>query len=137
MSAFSPPECLACGACCFGEGERYVPVSGDDHARLGELAETYTQFLGNRCYMRMVDGHCAALRLELDGRGNGRYVCGLYAERPQTCRDRARGGGACRAELEAKHSVAQRGLLRVVTGPAASPSTSPASRVARSAWRGP
>jgi len=112
MSASFVPECLACGACCFGQGERYVPVSGDDHARLGELAETHTQFLGNRCYMRMVDGHCAALRLGADGR----FVCGVYAQRPQTCRDLARGGGACRAELESKHVVAQRALLQVLTG---------------------
>ena len=96
------PECLSCGACCFGQGERYVPVTGDDHARLGELADEYTQFLGNRCYMRMHQGHCAALRIEADGR----FVCQVYAQRPATCRELARGQGACRAEFEQKRELA-------------------------------
>ncbi|HEX6244495.1 MAG TPA: YkgJ family cysteine cluster protein, partial [Polyangiales bacterium] len=104
------PECLVCGACCFGQGERYVPVSGDDHARLGDQAEAYTQFIGNRCYMRMHQGHCAALQVAEDGR----FVCQVYASRPTTCRDLARGGGACRAEFEQKRAVATRAQLHVL-----------------------
>jgi len=85
-------------------------VSGDDHARLGDAAEGLTQFIGNRCFMRMEDGHCAALQLTPDGR----FVCSVYEQRPETCRELARGGPACRAELEHKQARSQRALLRVI-----------------------
>jgi Fe-S-cluster containining protein len=93
------PECLACGACCFSRLETYVSVTGDDHARLGERADELVRFDGNRAYMRMLDGHCAALRIE---KGSGQLVCGAYETRPQICRDLARGSGACRGEIATK-----------------------------------
>jgi Fe-S-cluster containining protein len=125
------PECLVCGACCFGQGQRYVPVSGDDHARLGEHAEVYTQFIGNRCYMRMHEGHCAALHLAEDGR----FVCQVYATRPSTCRELARGEGACRAELEQKHAVAASAHLYALRAPAGA--ATPSVRLAAGGRLGP
>jgi Fe-S-cluster containining protein len=101
------PACLSCGACCFGTGERYVAVSGDDHARLADEGEGLTVFIGNRCYMRMEHGHCAALELCADGT----FVCGVYALRPTVCRELARGSGECRGELALKHALGQRALL--------------------------
>src|SRR5258708_39575866 len=94
------PECLACGACCFSQLETYVRVTGDDHARLGSRAEDLVWFDGNRAYMRMVDGRCAALRVE---RTSGQFVCSAYETRPQTCRDLARGSGACLGEIASKY----------------------------------
>ena len=111
MDPTSTPECLRCGACCFGDGERYVPVTGDDHARLGDAAEVFTVFIGNRCFMRMEAGHCAALELTADGR----FVCSVYPTRPETCRELARGGAACHAEFEQKHVRSQRALLHILT----------------------
>ncbi len=105
-------ECLRCGACCFGDGDRYVPVTGNDHARLGDHAEGLTVFIGNRCFMRMDAGHCAALELTADGR----FVCSVYLTRPDTCRDLARGGAACLGELYQKRERSQRALLKVFTG---------------------
>jgi Fe-S-cluster containining protein len=93
------PECLRCGACCFSTLETYVRVSGDDHARLGDAAESLVRFDGHRAYMRMVDGHCAAL--VVDAR-SGRFVCSMYEARPDTCRDLARGSPACAGERETK-----------------------------------
>ncbi len=93
------PECLACGACCFSRLETYVRVTGDDHARLGERADELVRFDGNRAYMRMIDGHCAALRVEIS---SGELFCSTYLTRPDACRDLARGSGACLGELEAK-----------------------------------
>jgi uncharacterized protein len=93
------PECLACGACCFSQLEAYVRVTGDDYARLGARAEELVWFQGNRAYLRMVDGHCAAL--EIDG-GSARFVCSAYEARPQICRDLARGSAECRAERDLK-----------------------------------
>ncbi|HEY0466345.1 MAG TPA: YkgJ family cysteine cluster protein, partial [Polyangiaceae bacterium] len=93
------PACLGCGACCFSTLETYVRVSGADHTRLGEQADELTHFEGNRCYMNMSDGHCAALVIELATR---QFVCAIYATRPETCRDLARGPAACRGEIHGK-----------------------------------
>lgn len=110
MSGEHVPECLACGACCFGPGARYVRVAGDDHARLGERAERLTGFIEHRCYMRMEDGHCAALVLSAEGR----FVCSVYEARPEVCRTLARGSAECQAELMQKTELSQRALLRVI-----------------------
>jgi Fe-S-cluster containining protein len=91
------PECLECGACCFSELDRYVPVSGDDYARLGDRAEELTVFVENKAYLRMREGRCAALAI--DGRG-GRFVCTVYADRPRVCSDLARGSPACLGERD-------------------------------------
>lgn len=88
-----------CGACCFSTLERYVRVSGDDHARMGDRAGELARFDGNRAYMRMVDGHCAALRV--DG-STGRLTCSAYAVRPDVCRALERASSACLAERDAK-----------------------------------
>jgi Fe-S-cluster containining protein len=93
------PECFTCGACCFSRLEAYVPVTGDDHARLGDRVDDLVRFEGNRAYMKMVDGHCAALRVDVEG---GRFVCSAYDVRPQTCRDLVHGQGACLGEIETK-----------------------------------
>ncbi|HET7542590.1 MAG TPA: YkgJ family cysteine cluster protein [Polyangiaceae bacterium] len=95
------PACLQCGACCFSQLPHYVRVTGADYARLGarENVDALTHFDGNRCYMNMQDGHCAALTLDLQTR---QFVCSVYETRPSTCRDLERGSAACRAEIHAK-----------------------------------
>ncbi len=106
------PECQSCGACCFGPGVRYVRVTGDDYARLGEHAERLTVFIENRCYMRMEGGHCAALAIDAEGR----FACRVYTLRPEVCRTLARGSGECQAELIQKRELRQQTLLRVIDG---------------------
>ncbi|MEY4513042.1 MAG: hypothetical protein RLZZ450_5164 [Pseudomonadota bacterium] len=98
------PPCLRCGACCFSSLVSYVRVSGDDYTRLGEHAEPLTSFLGNRCYMRMTDGHCAALVVDAEGS----FVCSVYEQRPDICRELARESSQCEAERAQK---AERPLL--------------------------
>lgn len=93
------PECLICGVCCFSRLDTFVRVTGDDHTRLGDRAEDLVRFDGHRAYMRMIDGHCAALRVE---KGSGQLVCSAYDTRPQTCRDLARGSAACLGEIATK-----------------------------------
>jgi Fe-S-cluster containining protein len=100
----STPSCLRCGACCFSTLDSYVRVSGDDHTRLGEHAERLTHFVGNRCYMRMHQGHCAALVVDAEGS----FVCSVYEQRPDTCRELARESPQCEAERLQK---AERPLL--------------------------
>lgn len=109
------PECLNCGACCFSLLETYVRVTGNDHERLAERADELVHFEGNRAYMRMDDGHCAALRVE----SSGQLVCSVYETRPDTCRDLARGGAACQGEIATKRerpvlALAGRGKARAV-----------------------
>jgi Fe-S-cluster containining protein len=103
------PECLACGACCFSRLDTYVRVDGASHTRLGEQAERVTTFIGNRCYMRMEDGHCSALRVE----ASGQFVCSVYAQRPDVCRALARASSECDAEraLKAERPPAARLLV--------------------------
>jgi Fe-S-cluster containining protein len=96
MSALIP--CLECGACCFSQLDTYVRVTGDDYERLGDAAERLTVFVGHRCYMRMHEGHCAALSIAQDGR----YACSVYELRPDTCRVLERASPACEAELALK-----------------------------------
>lgn len=89
------PECLACGACCFTDNPAAIRVTGSDHARLGDLlAERFTAFVGHRCYMRLEDGHCAALDVHSDGV----FACAVYDARPSICRELSRGSPACNGE---------------------------------------
>lgn len=74
-------------------------VSGDDYERLGDHAEGLVWFDGNRAYMKMSEGHCAALVIDPSSE---QFVCGVYEARPQVCRDLERGSGACLGEREAK-----------------------------------
>ncbi len=116
ISSTVSPECLTCGACCFSLLAAYVRVSGHDHARLAERADELVWFEGNRAYMRMVDGHCGALRIEP---ASGRFFCSAYATRPDVCRELARGSAECRGELDAKaeRPVLALGLCRRELGP--------------------
>jgi Fe-S-cluster containining protein len=95
----TPAECTKCGACCFSTLDRYVEVKGSDYAQLGDDAERLVHFIGNRAYMRMVDGHCAALAVDVENR---RFFCTVYDNRPATCRDLERGSPACMGERVTK-----------------------------------
>jgi Fe-S-cluster containining protein len=93
------PLCLSCGVCCFSRLEAYVRVEGADHARLGESAGDLTHFIGNRCYMIMAEGHCAALVIDAT---TGLFVCSVYTARPSVCRTLKRSSSECRAEIHEK-----------------------------------
>ncbi|MEN9842032.1 MAG: hypothetical protein RL376_1832 [Verrucomicrobiota bacterium] len=94
--------CLRCGVCCFSHLETYVRVTGEDWTRLGPDAERLAHFIGHRAYLRMTDGHCAALAVRTAADGARAYVCGIYERRPQTCRDLARGSPECEGERALK-----------------------------------
>lgn len=106
------PACLGCGACCFSRLANYVPVTGADHARIGARVDELTHFEGNRCYMNMREGHCAALVID---RTTRQFVCSIYDLRPNTCRDLERGSPACRGEI---HEKGERPLLTLTALPA-------------------
>ncbi len=96
------PDCLRCGVCCFSKLETYVRVTGDDWSRLGPSAERVAQFIGNKAYMRMSDGHCAALELRVATDGAREYFCTIYEQRPETCHELARGSPQCDGEIALK-----------------------------------
>ena len=77
-------------------------VDGADWSRLGADAERLAHFIGNRAYMRMHAGRCAALDIRVGATGRREFFCTIYAQRPQVCRDLARGSPACEGELLAK-----------------------------------
>lgn len=93
------PACEDCGACCFADRPLYVRVHGADYARLGDEAERVTIWDENRAFLRMTDGHCAALGVDAV---SGRFGCTIYASRPTVCRELERGGGPCRDDREQK-----------------------------------
>ena len=93
------PECVKCGACCFSRTQEYLRVAGVDHDRLGELAESLTEFHGNKMFMKMVDGHCGALTYDTKQEA---YLCSIYEKRPDVCHWLERGSGQCAAERHEK-----------------------------------
>ncbi len=104
------PECVSCGACCFSLAPDYLRVAGVDYDRLGDDAARLTVFDGNRAYMRMVDGHCAALSVDVE---TGLYLCSVYATRPDVCRWLERGSGHCNAERHEKGTRPRQRLVEL------------------------
>jgi Fe-S-cluster containining protein len=94
------PDCRRCAACCHSTLSDYVRVTGDDHARLGDRADDLVVFSGTRAFMRMENGHCAAL--VHDGSA---WSCTVYEVRPATCRELERGSPQCEAEIERKSEL--------------------------------
>ena len=94
-----PPACIHCAACCTSRSPRHVSVTGADWSRLGDLAEASTIWIGNRAFMRMDDGHCAAL----EAREDESFACGIYERRPEVCRQLERESSACAGEIATKN----------------------------------
>ncbi len=90
-------------------------VRGDDHERLGADADDLVVFHGNEAYMRMEDGHCAALVLDPDPNGTAPFTCRVYAKRPETCRALERGSPECAGELATKGERPKRRLALVTS----------------------
>jgi Fe-S-cluster containining protein len=76
-------------------------VTGHDWERLGADAPNLAHFIGNRVFMKMTAGHCAALEIRLT-QGEPFFVCSIYERRPEICRVLERGSPECLADLETK-----------------------------------
>ena len=101
------PECTSCGACCFSTLPEYVRVFGIDLDRMDDRARAFTDFDGNRCFMRLDEGRCTALVIDPVRRT---FTCAIYPMRPDVCRSLERGSGACRAD---RHEKRERPLLAI------------------------
>jgi Fe-S-cluster containining protein len=100
-------DCRTCGTCCFSNLPEYIRVWGVDHDRLGPVADEVTHFLGNQCFMRLVDGHCIALEIDPVAK---RFSCSIYPRRPDACRGLMPASPVCRAEI---HEKGERPLLAI------------------------
>jgi Fe-S-cluster containining protein len=69
---------------------------------LEDRAEELAEFMGHRAFMRMRDGHCAALDVRSEKDGAPDFYCTIYDRRPQICRDLARGSAECAGERNLK-----------------------------------
>lgn len=101
----SPDDCQNCGVCCFSESHEYIWVTGYDWTVLGGDADKLAHFIGNRAFMRMSGGHCAALAIKRGADGQVRYACTIYDQRPEICRALQRGSPECEADLETKSAT--------------------------------
>ncbi|NDV00467.1 YkgJ family cysteine cluster protein [Pseudoroseicyclus tamaricis] len=83
------PDCITCGACCFGARETYIALLPEDGGRAIPAEATFA--VGKVRFLRMCGGHCAQLaRSPL-----GEAVCGIYPERPTACRAFRAGSFEC------------------------------------------
>jgi Fe-S-cluster containining protein len=87
-------DCRACGRCCYGQKD-YVQVFAHDAERLGpaRIAALVAEAVGEmpaspgrpaepRRFMKMENGHCAALEIS----PSGRFTCTIHEHRPTVCR---------------------------------------------------
>lgn len=103
-------DCLHCGVCCHSESHEYVWVTGYDWDLLGADAERLAHFIGNRAFMKMAEGHCAALDIRRAAGGDMEYFCTVYERRPTICHALGRGSPECLGELETKSAHVARSV---------------------------
>jgi Fe-S-cluster containining protein len=96
-------DCERCGACCFAPfpGDPWVDVRPEDPTPRA-LTQVYTSEYDARYAQRGMaqtdGGRCVALRILSPGPDDPRVcTCGIYPERPQTCRAFTAGSVACLA----------------------------------------
>ncbi len=95
-------DCQTCGACCYGP-EEYVSVLHVDLSRMTRPTRArYVRRVGDRLYLKMLHGHCAALRAR-----QGHFSCRVYKERPTPCHTVKEGSREC---LDARK---RRGIITV------------------------
>ena len=83
-------DCQACGACCYGP-EEYVAVTGVDLCRMTKAVQgRFVVQVGERRYLRMLHGRCAALHAR-----QGHYSCRIYKQRPTPCHTVQAGSREC------------------------------------------
>ena len=105
MSGASALDCRSCGACCVGDlddGTGFAHVSASDVVRMSRHARSRLerQHVGGEAYLSTptiatdeLGKSCAFLR----GTPGKRCSCGIYATRPDVCRDFRPGGPGCRS----------------------------------------
>lgn len=88
-------------------------VFDGDWDRMDTRAQSFTSRLDNRRFMRIDDGRCAALLVDVE---RGTFACGIYEKRPDVCRSLDRGTSICVDERRAKAGRPEALLIRLRTG---------------------
>ncbi len=90
------PACAGCGRCC------HLVVE----LRAGDVVpeSLVVEHAGVRCMDQRSDGACMALDLNT-------RLCTIYEQRPQTCRDFARGSDLCRKILQGSVALRSAGSM--------------------------
>jgi Fe-S-cluster containining protein len=92
-------DCQRCGACCYGPAA-YVSVTDGDLVTMSRQNRARLVVRrGERRYLKMVHGHCAALRAR-----QGHYSCRIYGERPRPCHVVEAGSREC-LDARRRHGV--------------------------------
>ncbi len=99
LNLSNTPECTRCGVCCFSESDTYLTVAKVDYERLGSNGERLTHQVAGQRYMKMSEGHCAALVYHPKTK---EFLCSVYQQRPDVCHWLERGSGQCSIEREEK-----------------------------------
>lgn len=85
---YEPPlDCRTCAACC---REAYDVVEVGRREPFARLHPERLARVDGRLVLARVGGRCPLLE------GEGRYACGLYEDRPRSCRELALGSRNCR-----------------------------------------
>jgi Fe-S-cluster containining protein len=91
-------DCVDCGRCCH-HGPQTVSLLEADEDRMGPIfLPIFTEVEARPPHFRFIKNggdHCGALDVSV----GGKYPCGIYAVRPQGCRDVEPGSPCC---LEAR-----------------------------------
>lgn len=90
-------DCRACGACCVGDGGRFVVVGDDDAPSLPRVRNAEHDA---RLYLpTLSDGRCVYLRGQV---GQPGLECSAYDRRPLACSAFEAGGKSCLSVREAR-----------------------------------
>jgi Fe-S-cluster containining protein len=73
-------DCQTCGACCFGPEEYVAVTAADLRGMTRTLQARYVETRGERKWLKMVHGRCAALKAR-----QGHFSCRIYGARPDPC----------------------------------------------------
>jgi Fe-S-cluster containining protein len=83
-------DCQSCGACCYGPDEYVAVTAADERGMAKAIVGRYVVRSGERVWLRMVHGRCAALKAR-----QGHFSCRIYGARPQVCHVVAAGSREC------------------------------------------
>jgi Fe-S-cluster containining protein len=101
MSDTSTNPCLSCGACCMTYRVSFYWAEADARGLPAALTERVNAHLSCMAGTNAKAPRCAALRTE----PGGEVACGVYAQRPEPCREVQIGDAKCR-HARARHGLA-------------------------------
>jgi Fe-S-cluster containining protein len=100
MNAATDNPCLACGACCMSYRVSFYWAEAGQRGLPGVLTEQLNPFMSCMAGTNCKQPHCAALQQSADGA----FLCRVYAQRPDPCREVQIGDDKC-LQARARHGL--------------------------------